>query len=166
MLLVRVRRRCDVEPLEALELSFDKANKLKRKRFVTQSEALIAKFGASFSFEEAPVKKDLTKESEETKQGFVLGASVKTIAKEKEATGRNVTLRKLMPDTTGKSLDEIKKYHYNLISARRTARRQETLFAKRKELFSDLKGFSGENSPKKYNDDKQGLNKDDGVAED
>ena len=49
---------------------------MKRKRFVTQSEALIAKFDASFSVRETPVKPDLAKENEETKQGFFLGVEV------------------------------------------------------------------------------------------
>lgn len=49
VLLVRVRRRCEAEPLEELELSFDQANQLKRKRFVTQSESLVARFEASLS---------------------------------------------------------------------------------------------------------------------
>lgn len=47
--LVRVRRRPEAEPLEALELSFDGANQLKRKRLVTQSDALATQFDNSMS---------------------------------------------------------------------------------------------------------------------
>ena len=42
MILVRVRRQRESEPLEALELSFEKAsNFLKRQRLITQSDALV-----------------------------------------------------------------------------------------------------------------------------
>mmetsp|Transcript_577 Transcript_577/g.738 ORF Transcript_577/g.738 Transcript_577/m.738 type:complete len:89 (+) Transcript_577:362-628(+) len=57
-----------------------------------------------------------------SKGGFTLG--VKNLANEDgvergaKATkqGRSVTLRRLMPDTQGKSLDEIKQYHERLIA--------------------------------------------------
>ena len=37
--------------------------------------------------------------------------------------GRSVTLRRLMPDTHGKSLDEVRRYHEQMIAQDRSAKR-------------------------------------------
>ena len=45
-----------------------------------------------------------------------------------------MTLRKLMPNAQGKSLDEIKRYHARLITERRKTRLQEMIKNKRDQL--------------------------------
>lgn len=139
--MVRVRRHREAEPLEALELSFDKAsNTLKRQRLVTQSDALVAQFNAVIKLDERKSQEaaGVVPQEESKEGGFVLGAKIaktsQTVKTDKVAEkdgGRSVTLRKLMPDAQGKTLDEIKQYHLSMIQARRDARRQEILKSRR-----------------------------------
>lgn len=69
-----------------------------------------------------------------------------------------MTLRRLMPNTAGKSLDEIKQYHQTLITERLSARRLKNLEEKRKMLFKESDGGKdknlGQNSTNE-NDDNQ-----------
>ena len=117
-ILVRVRRRAEAEPLESIELSFDSLNQLKRKRLVTQSTALASQFSAMMTSEESTPSKPITEKptsgklaEEETKSvAFSLGVHDKTATNDLQKE-RNVTLRRLMPDTHGKTLDEIKRQH-------------------------------------------------------
>ena len=77
VILVRVRRQRESEPLEALELSFAQAsNVLKRQRLVTQSDALVEQFNAVVQLDEDKMKlgSKSTTVVEESKGGFVLGA--------------------------------------------------------------------------------------------
>ena len=80
VILVRVRRQRESEPLEALELSFEQAsNVLKRQRLVTQADALVDQFNASVQLDSnkrAVQAKNSTASAaeEETKSGFALGA--------------------------------------------------------------------------------------------
>ena len=59
--MVRVRRERGAEPLEAIELDFDRENQLKRKRLVTQSSALADQFA---SLSATPATKSTQKQTE------------------------------------------------------------------------------------------------------
>ena len=59
--MVRVRRERGAEPLEAIELDFDRENQLKRKRLVTQSSALADQFA---SLSATPATKSTQKHSD------------------------------------------------------------------------------------------------------
>lgn len=58
-LLVRVKRQRESEPLEQLEMEFDSmTNTLKRRKLVTQSEALTKQFNDQLNLEHAQIPKD------------------------------------------------------------------------------------------------------------
>ena len=59
--MVRVRRERGAEPLESIELDFDRENQLKRKRLVTQSSALADQFA---SLSATPATESTEKQSE------------------------------------------------------------------------------------------------------
>lgn len=106
-ILVRVRRRPDAEPLTAIELSFD-GTELKRRRFVTESSSLTTALTAQLASLNVTNNDSNTEENKTEQASYTLGVGNEEAGKAKE---RNVTLRRLMPDTQGKSIDEIKRQH-------------------------------------------------------
>lgn len=51
--LLRVKRLRDQEPLEELELQFDKGGVLKRRKLVTESQALVKRFNQSLALNDS-----------------------------------------------------------------------------------------------------------------
>ena len=74
-LLVRVKRQREAEPLEQLEMEFDPmTNALKRRKLVTQPEALAKQFEDGFNLESAQMPKE-NGEKPEYEVTFTLGQS-------------------------------------------------------------------------------------------
>jgi hypothetical protein len=79
------------EPIEEIEFEFTQGGTIKRRKLVTEKEALINKFNRAVSLEDRIII------PEETKDDFTLG-----ILPQKHQN-RSVTIRRLMPEVTGKS---------------------------------------------------------------
>lgn len=109
-MLLRVKRERADEPLEELQLQFGLDGELKRKKAITQTEAVISKFNQVVALDSltrqiipdktTQTQKEETKEPEQ-EQAFSLGVAGRQKATEQRKTRqlqRMITLRKVVTD--------------------------------------------------------------------